>query len=84
MKKHFWKKVSQCRKTERDGPLGYFNIHCVAKLKKNEGTLWRKKNLTKSRTVPKKFKGGTLLSRPVLYVTRESFLVQFPGPTRAI
>ena len=28
----------------------------------------------------KKSKGGTLWSRPVLYVTRETFLVQFLGP----
>ena len=29
----------------------------------------------------KKSKGGTVWSRPVLYVTRETFLVQFLGPT---
>ena len=39
---------------------------------------------SKSRTVPKKSKGGTLWSRPVLYVTRETFLVQFFGPTGTI
>ena len=33
---------------------------------------------------PKKLEGWTLWSRPVLYVTRETFLVQFPGPTGAI
>ena len=32
-------------------------------------------------TMPKKLQGGTLSSRTVLYVTRETFLVQFPGPT---
>ena len=32
----------------------------------------------------KKQKGGTLWSHPVLYVTRETFLVQFPGPTGTI
>ena len=31
--------------------------------------------------MPKKSKGGTFWSRPVLYVTRETFLVQFLGPT---
>ena len=35
----------------------------------------------KSRTVPKKW---TLWSRPVLYDTRETFLVLFPGPTGEI
>ena len=43
-----------------------------------------KTNFEKSRTVPKKSKGGTLRSRPVLYVTRETFLVQFFGPTGII
>ena len=33
--------------------------------------------------MPKKLKGGPLWSRPVLYVTLETFLVQFPGPTGA-
>ena len=37
--------------------------------------------LKKSRTVPKKSKEGTVWSRPELYVTRETFLVQFLGPT---
>ena len=32
----------------------------------------------------KKLKRLTFWSRPVLYVTRETFLVQFPGPTGAI
>ena len=31
-----------------------------------------------------KSKAGTLWSRPVLYVTRETFLVQFLGPTGTI
>ena len=30
-----------------------------------------------------KTKRGTFWSRPALYVTRETFLVQFPGPTGA-
>ena len=42
------------------------------------------KQIEKSRTVPKKFKVGTLWSRPVLYVTRQTFLVQFLGPTNTI
>ena len=36
-KKKFWKKVSQCRKTEREDALGFFNIHSVAKHQKIEG-----------------------------------------------
>ena len=49
-------KVSQCRKTERGDPLGFFNIHSVAKHQKIEGGkfLFSEKNLT----VPKKLKGG--------------------------
>ena len=68
------------KKTEREDPLGFFNIHSVAKLQKIEGGLsWGKSFIfEKSRTVPKKW---TLWSRPVLYVTRETFLVQFLGPT---
>ena len=43
------------KKTEREDPLGFFNIHSVAKLQKIEGGLFgRKKILKKSRTVPKK------------------------------
>ena len=30
-------KVSQCRKTEREDPLGFFNIHSVAKHQKLKG-----------------------------------------------
>ena len=36
-KKIIRKKVSQCRKTERGDPLGFFNIHSVAKRQKIEG-----------------------------------------------
>ena len=69
------------KKIERVDPLGFLNIHFVAKLQKTLRALWWKKILNKSRTVPKKSKGGTFWSRPVLYVTRETFLVQFLGPT---
>ena len=34
--------------------------------------------------MPKKTERRTLWSRPVLYVTRETLLIQFPGPTGAI
>ena len=79
--KQFLKKSHNAEKTERDDPLGFFNIHSVAKLqKKLKGALsWLKKFfLKKSRTVPKKW---TVWSHPVLYVTRETFLVQFLEPT---
>ena len=73
------------KNTEREDPLGFFNIHSVAKQKKMKGDpfvgIFFKK---KSRTVPKKSKGGTLWSRLVLFVTRETFLVQFLGPTGTI
>ena len=51
------KKVSQCRKTERGDPLGFFIIHFVAKHQKIEGGIFFKfgeKNLT----VLKKFQRG--------------------------
>ena len=55
------RKVAQCRKTERD-PLGFFNIHSVAKhQKKCKGTFWGKK-FRKSLAVPKKMKGEPLVS----------------------
>ena len=78
------KKSHNAKKTEKEDPLGFFNIHSVAKLQKNEGDSLMGKKLKKSRTVPKKSKAGTLWSRPVLYVTRETFLVQFLGPTGTI
>ena len=44
-------------KTEWEDSLGFFNIHSVAKLQKNEeGPLVEKKS--KSRTMPKKTKGA--------------------------
>ena len=64
-KKSFEKKSHNAEKTGREDPLGFFNIHSVAKLQKNEGGFsWGKKFFEKSRTVPKKW---TLWSRPVLY-----------------
>ena len=36
-KTNFQKKVSQCRKIERGDPLGFLNIHSVAKHQKIEG-----------------------------------------------
>ena len=80
----FEKKSHNAEKTEREDPLGFFNIHSVAKLQKKmkeRSFRGEKIFLKKILTVPKKSKGGTFWSRPVLYVTRETFLVQFLWPT---
>ena len=64
-KTNFRKKISQCRKkTERGDPLGFSNIHSVAKQQKNEGGPFEEKNFPeKSLAVPKKNgKGGPLVS----------------------
>ena len=45
------------------------------------GPLGKKFFPKKSRNAEKKLKGGTLWSRLVMYATRETFLVQFLGPT---
>ena len=56
-KKFLEKKVSQCRKTERGDPLGFFNIHSVAKHQKK--LKWRKFLFSeKNLTVPKKTEMG--------------------------
>ena len=61
------------KKTERN-PLGFSNIHSVAKHQKNaggpfEGKKFEKKPKKMSRSAEKKLKGGTLWCRPVWYVT---------------
>ena len=86
MKNFFLKKsLTMPKKTEREDPLGFFNIHSVSKLQKNEGGTisWGNFFLKKVAQCQKNLKGpsGTLWSRPVLYVTRETFLVQFLGTT---
>ena len=60
------------KKTERGDPLGFFNIHSVAKHQKNAGgTLWGKFFFgKKSLAVPKK--NESLWSRPVWFVTRKN------------
>ena len=68
------------KKSEREDPLGFFNIHSVAKPHKIEGGPFGGK---KSHSAEKS-KEGNLWSRPVLYVTRETFLVQFLGSTGTI
>ena len=53
------KSLTMPKKTERVDPLGFFNIHSVAKLQKIEGGPFRGENfLKKSRTMPKKSKVG--------------------------
>ena len=70
------------KKTEREVPLGFSTSILLQNSKKLKGGPFRGENFfEKSRMVPKKSKGGTFWSRPVLYVTRETFLVQFLGPT---
>ena len=61
------------KKTERRNPLGFSNIHSVAKHQKNAGDPLRKKNSEKKcLAVPKKIERGNLWSRPVWYVTRKN------------
>ena len=66
MKKIFWKKSHNAKKTEREDPLGVFNIHFVAKHQKIEGgTLWGKFfSGKKSLTMPKKSERGDPLVSP--------------------
>ena len=59
----FLKQSHSAEKLEKGDPLGFLKLQFAANanIKKLEGgTLWRQKNSKKSRTVPKKFKGGTL------------------------
>ena len=67
-------KKSQCRKKLKGGPLGFFNIHSVAKhQKKCRGDPLGKKFFEKkSRSAEKNEGGRTLWSRPVWYVTRKN------------
>ena len=46
------------KKIERGDPLGFFNIHSVAKHQKNAGGPFGKKIPKKCLAVPKKMKGG--------------------------
>ena len=65
-------------------PLGVFNIRSVAKLQKIEERTLPGKIVAEKSRIPEKTERGTLRSRPVLYVTRETFLAQFLGPTGTI
>ena len=63
MKRIFGKKSHNAKKTEREDPLGVFNIHFVAKHQKIDGGkifIYGKK----SHSVEKKLKGGTLWDFP--------------------
>ena len=67
------KNLTVPKKTERGDPLGFSNIHSVAKQQKNEGDpLGKKVFLKKVSQCRKKLEGGTLWSRRVRYVTREN------------
>ena len=61
------------KKTERGDPLGFFNIHSVAKHQKNAGgafgEIFFRKKVSQCR---KKMKGGGHWSRSVWYVTRKN------------
>ena len=77
------KSLTMPKKNRKGGPFGIFQHPFFCKTPKNwrgdpfvgKIFLWKK-----SRTVPKKSKGRTFWSRPVMFVTRETFLVQFLGP----
>ena len=69
----------------KEGPFGIFqHPFCRKSPKKLKGDPVGKNFPEKSLAMPKKLKRGTLWSRPILYVTRETFLVQFLGPTGTI
>ena len=69
-KTNFRKKVSQCRKTERGDPLGFFNIHSVAKHQKIEGV--KSFIFGKKPQCRKKLKGETLWDFPTSILTQNS------------
>ena len=86
VEKTFPKKISQCRKNLKGDPLGFFNIHSVAKHQKVEGDplgiFFEEKSHNDEKT-----ERGTLWSLPVLYVTRKkrkTLLVQFARPNDSI
>ena len=66
------------KKTERGNPLGFSNIHCVAKHQKNAGgTLWGKKFRKKCLAVPKKIERGESLVSPGLICYAEKQVKPF-------
>ena len=76
------------KKTKRGDPLGFFNIHYVAKQQKiEEGPFGEKFFRKKSLAVPKKIERGDPLVSPNMVLrgkTGKTFLVQFAGPNGAI
>ena len=70
----FGKKSHNAEKTERGDPLGFFNIHSVAKHQKMQGGPFGEKFFFEKKVSQcrKKMKGGSLWSRPVWYVTRKN------------
>ena len=67
------------KKTKREDPLGFCNMHSVAKCQKmKKGDTLVEKNKNKSHSADKS-KGEILWSRPVLYVMRETFWLSSMG-----
>ena len=58
----FWKKFQNAEKNGKGDPLEFFNILSVAKHQKMKKDLWGKISRKKSLTMPKKLKGGHLVS----------------------
>ena len=54
------------KKTERVDPLGFFNIHAVAKLQKIEGDPFVEKVEKKSHSAEKNLKGDLLVSSGIV------------------
>ena len=72
------------KKIERGDPLGFFNTHSVAKHQKIEGDPFGEFFSEKNSRNAEKTERETLWSPLILYVTGETFLVQFLGPTGTI
>ena len=85
MKKNLEKKSLNVEKTEREDPLGVFNVHFVAKHQKIQGgNFYFRKKISQCR---KKLKGGPFgLARYGMLrgKTGKTFLVQFAKPNGAI
>ena len=79
----YFRKSRSAKKLKRGtlDPLGFFNIHFVAKHQKNAGDSLGKKFRKKCFAVPKKIERGTLWCCPVWYVTRKNMENLF-GPVR--
>ena len=83
--KNFLKKCLTRTKKLKGGTLWDFSSSILLQNSKNmKGNLLGNFFSQKGLATPKKTERGILWSRLVLYVTRETFLVQLPGPTGAI